>query len=88
MNRLKGIPEKTIEYTAKQNNCDTLGIYCDLFHEKEVEFDLTEGGYNCGFKFENKTDMSVRSYARGELVRHIKIKPSSNELNITRKYVY
>ena len=88
MSRSKGIPEKTIEYTAKQNNCDTLGIYCDLFHEKEVEFDLTEGRYNCGFKFENKIDMSARSYARGELVRHIKIKPSSNELNITGKYVY
>ena len=87
MNRLKGIPEKTIEYTAKQKNCDTLDIYCDLFHEKEVVFDLTEGGYNCGFKFENKTDMSVRSYANGEQIRHIKVRPSANELNLTRKYV-
>ena len=87
MNRLKGIPEATIEYTAKQKNCDTLDIYCDLFHEKKIEFDLTGGGSNCGFKFENKTDMGVRSYANGEMTRQIKMRPSANELNLTRKYV-
>ena len=62
-------------------------IFIATYFTKKIEFDLTGGGSNCGFKFENKTDMGVRSYANGEMTRQIKMRPSTNELNLTRKYV-
>ena len=36
---------------------------------KCVQFDLTENGKNCGFKYEK--DMSVRSYEENEFTRKI-----------------
>ena len=36
---------------------------------KWVQFDLTENGKNCGFKYEK--DMSVRSYEENEFTRTI-----------------
>ena len=47
-----------------------MDIYKHLYGDgKCVQFDLTEDGKNCGFKYEK--DMSVRSYEENEFTRKI-----------------
>ena len=47
-----------------------MDIYAHLYRTgKQVKFDLTEHGKNCGFKYEK--DMSVRSYEENEFTRTI-----------------
>ena len=37
------------------------------FESSKINFDLTEGGNNCGFTYEK--DMSIRSYQENEFTR-------------------
>ena len=47
-----------------------MDIYKHLYGDgKHVQFDLTENGKNCYFKYEK--DMSVRSYEENEFTRTI-----------------
>ena len=50
-------------------NLQPMELYKHLFESKKINFDLTEGGHNCGFKYEK--DMSVRSYQESEFNRCI-----------------
>ena len=68
---MKGITPSTIDHAAKVGNTNTKEVYKTLYDRGTVNFDLTESGQKCGFKFENKTDMSVRSYKAGEFNRNI-----------------
>jgi hypothetical protein len=70
-NRMKGITPSTIDHAAKVGNKETKDVYKALYDKDTVNFDLTEAGQKCGFKFENKTDLSVRSYKSGEFHRNI-----------------
>ena len=67
--RMKSIPTSCIKYTSKELNLQPLDLYKQLYDNKKIDFDLTENGNKCGFKFE--TDMSVRSYKDGEFHRCI-----------------
>ena len=67
--RMKSVPTSCIKHTVKEMNLQPLELYKQLFENKKIDFDLTEGGNWCGFKFE--TDMSVRSYKEGEFHRCI-----------------
>ena len=49
---------------------EPMDIYKHLYGDGTcVQFDLTENGKNCGFKYEK--DMSVRSYEENEFTRTI-----------------
>ena len=54
-------------YIQKHGNVTNGNILYKHLHGdgKCVQFDLTEDGKNCGFKYEK--DMSVRSYEENEL---------------------
>ena len=50
--RMKGIPEKCIDYVVQtQNYDDPMDLYNDLYDGKPVCFDLTNGGTKANFKF-------------------------------------
>lgn len=50
--RMKGIPNKVIEYTSKKLNYNTVyDMYKDLYDGKEISFDLTNDGSKANFKF-------------------------------------
>ena len=62
---------------ARCYNATPLELYKALYKPGvRVEFDLTENGKNCGFRFEK--DFSVRSYEEHEFVRNIGF-PSETE---------
>ena len=67
--RLKSVPTSCIEYTSKEQELKPIDLYKDLFNGKKINFDLTEGGNNCGFKYEK--DLTVRSYEESEFTRCI-----------------
>ena len=67
--RMKSVPTSCIKYTSKEMNLQPMELYKQLFESKKINFDLTEGGNNCGFKYEK--DMSVRSYQESEFNRCI-----------------
>jgi hypothetical protein len=67
--RMKSVPTSCIKYTSKELNLQPMELYKQLFESKKINFDLTEGGNNCGFKYEK--DMSVRSYQESEVNRCI-----------------
>ena len=68
--RLKSVPTSCINHTSKNMEMSPMDIYKHLYGDgKCVQFDLTENGKNCGFKYE--TDMSVRSYEENEFTRTI-----------------
>ena len=46
-----------------------MDLYKQLFNGAKIHFDLTEGGANCGFKYEK--DLTVRSYEESEFTRCI-----------------
>jgi len=55
--RMKGVPEKSIVYKAKQDyGGDLIALYKDLYHGKKVEFDLLANGQ---IKFELNNDGSI-----------------------------
>ena len=58
-----------IKYTSKCQNIQPLELYEKLYNGTKINFDLTEGGTNCGFKYEK--DLSVRSYEESEFNRCI-----------------
>ena len=66
---MKSVPTSCIKYTSKEMNLQPMELYKQLFESKKIDFDLTEGGNNCGFKYEK--DMSVRSYQESEFNRCI-----------------
>ena len=57
---MKSVPTSCIKHTAQENEMQPLDIYNELFEGERMNFDLTEGGLNCGFKYDK--DLSVRSY--------------------------
>ena len=68
--RLKSVPTTCIKNTSNNMNIQPMDIYKHLYGEgKQILFDLTENGKNCGFKYE--ADMSVRSYEANEFTRAI-----------------
>ena len=67
--RMKSIPTDCIKYTSKQNGLQPIDLYKQLFNGIKINFDLTQGGECCGFKYER--DMSVRSYNDNEFNRCI-----------------
>ena len=66
---MKSVPTSCIEYTSKEQELKPIDLYKDLFNGKKINFDLTEGGSNCGFKYEK--DLTVRSYEESEFTRCI-----------------
>jgi hypothetical protein len=80
--RLKSVPSSCIEYTCKMLECDPLELYKRLYKPGiKIEFDLTQGGTMCGFKY-NK-DLSVRSYNEGEFIRNIGMPEDVERINIS-----
>ena len=68
--RLKSVPTSCIKHTSNTMNIQPMDIYAHLYRKgKQVKFDLTENGKNCGFKYEK--DMPVRSYEENEFTRTI-----------------
>ena len=67
--RMKSVPTSCIEYTSKEQELQPIDLYKDLFNGKKINFDLTEGGNNCGVKYEK--DLTVRSYEESEFNRCI-----------------
>ena len=68
--RLKSVPTSCVECTCKILECDPLELYKSLYKPGvKLEFDLTEKGNNCGFKYDK--DLSVRSYNDREFTRTI-----------------
>ena len=51
--RMKGIPEKCIEYVVQNSEQykDVFELYLDLYNGSTVHFDLTNGGNKANFKF-------------------------------------
>ena len=80
MNRLKGISESSIKFEGGTEG--TKQLYERLYNKETLEFDLTENGDKCGFKYENKTDMGVRSYRKGEFSRHVSVNPNVERIEI------
>ena len=48
--RMKGIPNSTIKYTAKNLDISVFELYERLFEGENIKFDLTEGGGKANFK--------------------------------------
>ena len=67
--RMKSVPTSCIKYTSQGQNIQPLDLYEKLYNGTKINFDLTEGGTNCGFKYEK--DLSVRSYEESEFHRCI-----------------
>jgi hypothetical protein len=67
--RMKGIPNKTIEYYCKENKISSLELYEKLYNHESINFDLTNGGTKCNFEY--KSDMTI--HTRSEFSRTIKI---------------
>ena len=67
--RMKSVPTSCIEYESKEQELQPINLYEDLFNGEKINFDLTEGGNNCGFKYEK--DLTVRSYEESEFNRCI-----------------
>ena len=57
---MKSIPTSCIKYTSTEQQLKPIYLYKTLYNGNSINFDLTEGGTNCTFKYE--TDLSVRSY--------------------------
>lgn len=64
--RMKGIPEKVIDYTYKKLNYkNPFDMYVDLYKGKSIEFDLTNDGTKANFKFnKNYTIETVVDFKR------------------------
>ena len=67
--RMKSVPTSCIKYTSQEQELQPLDLYQQLYNGTPISFDLTEGGGNCGFKYEK--DLSVRSYEQSEFNRRI-----------------
>ena len=70
--RLKSVPTSCINHTSKNMEMSPMDIYIykHLYGDGQcVQFDLTENGKSCGFKYEK--DMSVRSYEENEFTRTV-----------------
>ena len=79
--RLKSVPNSCVERTCKMCQCDPLELYNRLYKPGvKIEFDLTEEGNKCGFKYEK--DLSVRSYTKGEFTRSIGFKEETERIEI------
>ena len=48
--RMKGVPNTTIKYTAKNLNLTVFELYEKLYEGDKIIFDLTEGGAKANFK--------------------------------------
>jgi hypothetical protein len=48
--RMKGVPNSTIKYTAKNLNLSVFELYEKLYKGDKIKFDLTEGGAKANFK--------------------------------------
>jgi len=48
--RMKGVPNSTIKYTAKNLNLSVFELYEKLYEGDKIMFDLTEGGSKANFK--------------------------------------
>jgi hypothetical protein len=70
--RMKGIPEKCIQYVVNNNKKykTPMDLYTDLFKGNPVRFDLTNGGQKANFKF-NK-DYTIDTIQTGFFDRVIK----------------
>jgi hypothetical protein len=80
--RLKSVPSSCREHTCKMLECDPLELYKRLYKPgQNIEFDLTQGGKMCGFKY--NTDMSVRSYNTGEFIRNISMPVDVERIDIS-----
>ena len=53
----------------KEQELQPIDLYKKLYNGDKINFDLTEGGSNCGFKYEK--DLTVRSYEENEFTRCI-----------------
>ena len=80
MNRLKGISESSIKFEGGKEG--TKQLYERLYNDETLNFDLTENGDKCGFKYENKTDMGVRSYRKGEFSRNVSVNPNVERIEV------
>jgi len=61
--RAKGIPTSSIRYTAALQNITPLELYVSLIN-KEIEFDLLEGGNHCRFKQQPTSIRSLTEFSR------------------------
>ena len=80
MNRLKGISESSIKFEGGTEG--TKQLYERLYNKETLNFDLTENGDKCGFKYENKIDMGVRSYRKGEFSRSVSVNPNVERIEV------
>jgi len=48
--RMKGVPNSTVKYTAKNLNLSVFELYEKLYEGEKIMFDLTEGGAKANFK--------------------------------------
>ena len=73
--RMKGIPNKCIQYKAELENISVLDTYKKLYNGSEINYDLTNDGTKANFKF-NK-DCSVSTV--GEFNRRVKFNNNNKE---------
>jgi hypothetical protein len=72
--RLKSVPTSCVLHTAKKMDKNVMELYKYLFGKNNtIKFDLTEGGQNCGFKY--NPNLTVRSYEANEFTREIGFSP-------------
>jgi len=78
--RMKSIPTSCIKFTSTEQQLQPLDLYKTLYNGNSINFDLTEKGRNCGFKYE--TDLSVRSYKESEFCRCIGFSDSVERIEV------
>jgi hypothetical protein len=57
--RMKGVDNGTILYTADKLGLNVFDLYDKLYNGDAVEFDLTQGGAKCNFKFYNNGEIKT-----------------------------
>ncbi|MCI4442518.1 MAG: hypothetical protein JHC39_03335, partial [Lentimicrobium sp.] len=63
--RMKGVPNTTIKYTAKNLNLTVFELYEKLYEGEKIMFDLTEGGAKANFKInKNGTIITLPFFER------------------------
>ena len=50
--RMNSVPTSCIKYTSKEMNIQPMELYKQFSESKKINLDMTEGGNNCGFKYE------------------------------------
>jgi hypothetical protein len=64
---MQSVLTSCITYISKQLNLQLMDVYRQVYDGTKINFDLTEAGRTCGFKYEK--EMFARSYEEREFTR-------------------